>query len=130
MIWKSFFIHLCNSGKFVFKMATKDFFDMVYQVVRLIPKGRVTSYGAIAAYLGAKTSSRVVGYAMNGAHRIKPKVPAHRVVNRNGLLTGKHHFETPYQMQELLEKEKIKVEDDKIIDFKKIFWDPMEELRL
>ena len=102
---------------------------MVYQVVRLIPKGRVTSYGAIAAYLGAKTSSRLVGYAMNGAHRVKPKVPAHRVVNRNGLLTGKHHFETPFKMQELLEKEKIKVTKDKVIDFKKLFWDP-EELKL
>lgn len=102
----------------------KDFYEMVYQVVRLIPKGRVSSYGAIAAYLGAKTSSRVVGYAMNGAHRIKPKVPAHRVVNRNGLLTGKHHFETPYKMQELLEKEKIKVVNDMIEDFENLFWDP------
>ena len=111
-------------------MADKDFFNMVYQVVRLIPKGRVTSYGAIAAYLGAKSSSRVVGYAMNGAHRVKPKVPAHRVVNRNGLLTGKHHFETPYQMQELLEKEKIKVKDDKVVDFKKLYWDPFEELKM
>lgn len=111
-------------------MSQKDFFEMVYQVVRLVPRGRVTSYGAIAAYIGAKTSSRVVGYAMNGAHRVKPKVPAHRVVNRNGLLTGKHHFETPFQMQELLEKEKIKVKDDKIVDFKNIFWDPAEELKL
>lgn len=111
-------------------MAEKDFFQMVYQVVRLIPKGRVTSYGAIAAYLGAKTSSRLVGYAMNGAHRVNPKVPAHRVVNRNGLLTGKHHFETPYQMQELLEKEKIKVENDKIVDFKNRFWDPIHELEI
>ncbi|MBL7919393.1 MAG: MGMT family protein [Bacteroidia bacterium] len=111
-------------------MADKDFFNMVYQVVRLIPKGRVTSYGAIAAYLGAKSSSRVVGYAMNGAHRVKPKVPAHRVVNRNGMLTGKHHFETPYQMQELLEKEKIKVKDDKVVDFKKLYWDPFVELKL
>ncbi|MGZ3899916.1 MAG: MGMT family protein [Bacteroidia bacterium] len=111
-------------------MANKDFFEMVYQVVRLIPKGRVTSYGAIAAYLGAKSSSRVVGYAMNGAHRVKPKVPAHRVVNREGLLTGKHHFETPYQMQELLQKEKIKVKDDKVVDFKKLFWDPTVELKL
>ncbi len=111
-------------------MADKDFFNMVYQVVRLIPKGRVTSYGAIAAYLGAKSSSRVVGYAMNGAHRVKPKVPAHRVVNRNGMLTGKHHFETPFQMQELLEKEKIKVKDDKVVDFKKLYWDPFEELKL
>jgi len=103
---------------------------MVYQVVRLIPKGRVTSYGAIAAYLGAKTSSRLVGYAMNGAHQVKPKVPAHRVVNRNGLLTGKHHFETPFQMQELLEKEKIKIEHDTVVDFKKLYWDPAKELAL
>lgn len=103
---------------------------MVYQVVRLIPKGRVTSYGAIAAYLGAKSSSRLVGYAMNNAHNVKPKIPAHRVVNRNGLLTGKHHFETPFKMQELLEKEKIKVKDDKVEDFKNLFWDPYEELKL
>ncbi|MCW3077247.1 MAG: hypothetical protein JWO32_1856 [Bacteroidetes bacterium] len=111
-------------------MANKDFFEMVYQVVRLIPKGRVTSYGAIAVYLGAKGSSRVVGYAMNGAHRVKPKVPAHRVVNRVGLLTGKHHFENPYQMQELLEKEKIKIKNDKVVDFEKLFWDPTIELAL
>ncbi len=108
----------------------KDFFDSVYKVVRLIPKGRVTSYGAIAKYLGAAGSSRIVGYAMNAAHTQKPKVPAHRVVNRNGELTGKHHFSTPYQMQELLEKEKIKVKDDKIIDFKKLYWDPSENLKL
>lgn len=103
---------------------------MVYQVVRLIPKGRVTSYGAIAEYLGAKTSSRLVGYAMNAAHRAKPKVPAHRVVNRNGLLTGKHHFETPFKMQELLEKEKVKIKNDKVVDFKKLFWKPSEALKL
>jgi methylated-DNA-protein-cysteine methyltransferase-like protein len=108
----------------------KDFFDSVYKVVRLIPKGRVTSYGAIAKYLGAAGSSRIVGYAMNAAHDQKPKVPAHRVVNRNGELTGKHHFATPYQMQELLEKEKIKVLNDKIIDFKKLYWDPTENLKL
>jgi methylated-DNA-protein-cysteine methyltransferase-like protein len=107
-----------------------DFHEMVYQVVRLIPKGRVTSYGSIAKYLGAAGSSRLVGYAMHGAHNQKPKVPAHRVVNRNGLLTGKHHFATPYEMQELLEREKIKVKDDKIIDFQKYFWDPMIELTL
>lgn len=115
---------------YLYNMPQKDFFDMVYQVVRLIPKGRVTSYGAIAAYLGAKGSSRLVGYAMNGAHKVKPKVPAHRVVNRNGVLTGKHHFETPYKMQELMEKEKIKVRDDKVIYFQKLFWDPAEELKL
>jgi len=107
-----------------------DFFQMVYQVVRLIPKGRVTSYGAIAKYLGAAGSSRLVGYAMNGSHKQKPKVPAHRVVNRNGLLTGKLQFDTPYQMQELLEKEKIKVKKDKIVDFQKHFWDPNEELQI
>ena len=108
----------------------KDFFDSVYQVVRLIPKGRVTSYGAIAKYLGSAGSSRVVGYAMNAAHNQKPKVPAHRVVNRNGELTGKHHFGTPYEMQELLEKEKIKVKNDKIVDFKKLYWDPTDNLKL
>jgi methylated-DNA-protein-cysteine methyltransferase-like protein len=108
----------------------KDFFQMVYQVVRLIPKGRVTSYGAIAAYLGAKSSSRVVGYAMNAAHHVKPKVPAHRVVNRNGLLSGKHHFETPFKMQELLEKEKIKVINDTVVDFKNLFWNPAEALKM
>lgn len=103
---------------------------MVYQVVRLIPRGRVTSYGAIANYLGAKKSSRLVGYAMNGAGKIKPKVPAHRVVNRNGLLTGKHYFEHPFKMQELLEKEKIKVKKDRIVNFNEVFWDPSIELKL
>jgi len=103
---------------------------MVYQVVRLVPRGRVTSYGAIAAYLGAKGAARQVGYAMNGAHKVKPKVPAHRVVNRNGLLTGKHHFGTPFEMQELLAKEKIKVKNDKVLDFKEHFWDPAVELKL
>ena len=107
---------------------TYSFFDNVYAVVRLIPKGRVTSYGAIANYLGTKGSSRMVGWAMNAAHNIKPKVPAHRVVNRNGLLTGKHHFGSPTQMKELLEKEKIFVIDDKIQNFKEYFWDPAIEL--
>jgi methylated-DNA-protein-cysteine methyltransferase-like protein len=102
-----------------------NFFEDVYAVARLIPKGRVTSYGAIASYLGTKMSSRMVGWAMNGA----PKgVPAHRVVNRNGLLTGKHHFKTPYMMQQLLEKEGIKVVSDKIQRFTDIFWDPSREL--
>ena len=111
-------------------MAEQDFFDMVYQVVRLIPKGRVCTYGAIAAYLGAKSSSRAVGYAMNAAHRVKPAVPAHRVVNRHGQLTGKHHFSTPFRMQELLEKEKIKVVNDQVLDFQTLFWDPSKELAL
>ena len=108
----------------------KDFFTNVYDVARLIPKGRVTSYGAIAKYLGTGRSSRMVGWAMNNAHAQKPKVPAHRVVNRNGLLTGKHHFGDPFQMQRLLEKEGIKVKKDQIQDFKAHFWDPSIELSL
>ncbi len=107
-----------------------DFFEQVYQVVRLIPKGRVTSYGAIANYLGAKSSSRVVGYAMNHSHQQLNAVPAHRVLNRNGQLTGKHHFETPYRMQELLEKEGVKILNDTVIDFKNKYWDPNIELSL
>lgn len=106
----------------------ESFFEQVYEVVRQIPKGRVTSYGAIAACLGTKLSARMVGWAMNGSHNYKLKVPAHRVVNRNGMLSGKHHFADPDEMQRLLEKEKIKVVDDKIVDFKKRFWDPAQEL--
>ncbi len=107
-----------------------DFFESVYQVVRLIPKGKVTTYGAIAACLGSKSSSRVVGYAMNGSHRVKPKVPAHRVVNRNGQLSGKMHFDTPYQMEELLKKEGIVVKNDQIQNFSQHFWDPNKALKL
>jgi methylated-DNA-protein-cysteine methyltransferase related protein len=106
----------------------ENFFELVYDVARQIPRGRVTSYGAIAAVLGAKSSARMVGWAMNGAGRIKPKVPAHRVVNRNGMLSGKHHFETPTRMEELLKKEGIKVKNDTIVDFDKKFWDPIKEL--
>ncbi len=109
---------------------SSDFFEQVYQVVRLIPKGRVTSYGAIAKYLGAAKSSRVVGYAMNAAHNQTPKVPAHRVLNRNGQLTGKHHFATPILMQELLEKEKIEIKNDIVVNFKELYWDPTIELEL
>lgn len=105
------------------------FFEDVYAVVKLIPHGRITSYGAIAKYLGTARSSRLVGYAMNAAH-VLPEVPAHRVVNRNGLLTGKHHFGTPTRMQELLEKEGILVKDDQVVNFKELFWDPMRELAL
>lgn len=108
---------------------TYTFYQDVYDVARQIPKGRVTSYGAIAKYLGMARSSRMVGYAMNGAHSMVD-IPAHRVVNRNGLLTGKHHFETPFRMQELLEQENIKVEEDQIIDFKELYWDPMVDLKL
>src|SRR5258708_39360552 len=107
--------------------AAYNFFEDVYAVVKLIPKGRVTSYGAIARYLGTAMSARMVGWAMNAAHTLK-KVPAHRVVNSQGLLTGKHHFGTPDAMQERLEKESIKVMKDKILDFEKRFWDPAKEL--
>ncbi len=107
-----------------------SFFEQVYDVVRLIPKGRVTSYGAIAAYLGTKMSARMVGWAMNGAHNVKPKVPAHRVVNRNGMLSGKAHFATPTRMEELLAKEKIIMKDDVIVDFKTKFWDPVDNLKI
>lgn len=107
----------------------KDFFTYVYEVVRLIPEGRVTSYGAIAKYLSAPRSSRMVGWAMNAAHAL-PDVPAHRVVNRSGLLTGKMHFSTPTLMEEALEKEGIEVRDDKIVEFKKHYWDPSIELAL
>ena len=107
-----------------------DFFQNVFDVVRLIPKGRVTSYGAIAKYLGTARSSRMVGWAMNSSHSAKPKVPAHRVVNRNGMLSGKMHFSTPYEMQELLAKENIRVKKDRVVDFKKIFWDPAVELQI
>ena len=107
-----------------------SFFEDVFDVVRQVPKGRVTSYGAIANYLGTKLSARMVGWAMNAAHVASPKVPAHRVVNRNGMLTGKGHFATPTLMEELLLKEKIVVKNEKIIDFEKHFWNPVNELTL
>lgn len=109
-------------------MDKENFFEDVYAVVRLIPKGRVTSYGAIAAYLGTKGSSRMVGYAMNAASGKFPPVPAHRVLNRQGCLTGKHHFKPSHLMQELLENEGIRVEDDRVTEFKQLFWDPTIEL--
>ncbi|WP_026966442.1 MGMT family protein [Algoriphagus terrigena] len=104
-----------------------NYFDLVYQVVREIPRGRVTSYGTIAHYLGLKSGARMVGYAMNAAHTM-PDVPAQRVVNRQGLLTGKAHFETPTKMQELLEADGVRVENDRVQDFDKVFWDPDKEL--
>ena len=106
------------------------FFEDVYAVVRQIPKGRVSSYGAIANYLSTSLSARMVGWAMNAAHGAKPKVPAHRVVNRNGMLTGKHHFATPTLMEDLLKKEKVFVEKETVVDFEKLFWDPAIELGL
>lgn len=111
-------------------MENTDFFQLVYQVAREIPYGRVTSYGAIAAYLGAKRSSRMVGWAMNNAHHQQPPVPAHRVVNRNGQLTGKNHFETPITMQILLEQEGVVIKNDQIQNFDALFWNPMKELEL
>lgn len=112
------------------KALSYSFFEDVYDVVRQIPKGRVTSYGAIANYLGTKLSARMVGWAMNASSVAKPKVPAQRVVNRNGMLSGKHHFETPTLMEELLKKEKIEVKNDMVVNFEKLFWDPATELAL
>ena len=110
-------------------LAEQDsFFQRVYDVAHRIPQGRATSYGAIAKYLGSGKSSRMVGWAMNSCSGQFPPVPAHRVVNRNGMLTGKHHFAYPEQMQELLEAEGIEVKNDKIKDFKSIYWDPILEL--
>ena len=105
----------------------QSFFELVYQIARQIPYGRVTSYGAIASCLGSKLSARMVGWAMNGADKINPTVPAHRVVNRVGLLSGKHHFKPPEKMEKLLKKEGILVQDDMIVHFKEKFWDPAEE---
>ena len=104
------------------------FFQQVYEIARLIPSGRVTSYGAIAKYLGSAQSARMVGWAMNDSHSQSVYVPAHRVVNRIGLLTGKHHFGNSNTMKQLLENEGIKVENDKIVGFNKHFWDPLIEL--
>lgn len=109
----------------------KDFYQQVFEITRLIPKGRVTSYGSIAKALGSAQSSRMVGWALNSSQKQKgATIPAHRVVNRNGVLTGKVHFNPPEAMQERLEKEGIKVVDDKIVDFEKHFWNPLEELEV
>lgn len=105
----------------------KTFFDKVYEVTKQVPPGRVTSYGAIAKAIGAGKSARMVGWAMNSASKMED-VPAHRVVNRNGLLTGKHHFGGTFAMQQLLEAEGVKVDNDKVVNFDKVFWDPSEEI--
>lgn len=110
------------------KPVKETIYDIIFEVVRAVPKGRVTSYGAVAAAIGAKSGARMVGYAMNASGNVKPKVPAHRVLNRNGMLTGKHHFNPPELMELLLKKEGIKVKDDKVVDFDKLFWDPVKEL--
>lgn len=108
-------------------MNQASFFERVYAVVRLIPSGRVTSYGAIANYLGATGSARMVGWAMNNASKMED-IPAHRVVNRKGLLTGKHHFPGSRVMEQMLEAEGVKVVNDQIVEFQKHFWDPGVEL--
>ncbi len=105
----------------------RDYFEEVYEVVRLIPKGRVTTYGTIARYLSLRAGARMVGWAMNGCHN-RPDVPAHRVVNSVGVLTGKHFFDGPTIMQQLLADEGIQVKDDRVVDFKSVFWDPSVEL--
>ena len=105
-----------------------NFFEKVYEVARLIPFGKVTSYGAIAAYLGAKRSARMVGWAMNNSHHQTGEIPAHRVVNRKGLLTGKHHFDGTNLMQQLLENEGIIVIENQIQNFENVFWNPSKEL--
>ena len=106
----------------------ESFFQRVYEVARLIPYGRVSSYGAIAKYLGAARSARMVGWAMNNSHTQKEDVPAHRVVNRNGILTGKHHFGQADLMADLLRSEGVKVEESQILNFEDVFWDPSVEL--
>lgn len=105
-----------------------SFFRKVYDIAILIPNGRVTSYGAIAEYLGSKGSARMVGWAMNASHLMVTNIPAHRVVNRTGLLTGKHHFGGPNVMKQLLESEGIEVADDRVVRFEELFWDPAKEL--
>ncbi len=105
----------------------RDFFKDVYEVVKQIPKGRVTNYGAIAKYLGTALSARMVGWAMNAAHA-DPTIPAHRVVNRNGMLSGKMHFGAPDEMEKKLQKEGLKIENDQVVDFKNVLWDPALEL--
>jgi len=105
-----------------------SFFDSVYEVVKKIPYGRVSSYGVIAGYLGAPSAARMVGWAMNQSHKTDPSIPAHRVVNRQGMLTGKHHFGSPHIMQQLLESEGVKVIDDQVQDYQNIHWDPAKEL--
>lgn len=110
------------------QQTNSDFFERVYDVTKLIPYGRVTSYGAIARFLGSGRSARMVGWALNGSHSKPEFIPAHRVVNRNGVLSGKHHFGNSSTMQQLLENEGIIVEDDTILNFEERFWDPLKEL--
>jgi methylated-DNA-protein-cysteine methyltransferase related protein len=116
-----------NQSKNLKKTRPDNIFERVYEIVRCIPPGRVTTYGAIARCIGSARSSRMIGWAMNSCHS-QPEIPAHRVVNRNGILTGKHHFRHENLMQELLQSEGIIVEDDRVVDFIHLFWDPYKEL--
>jgi methylated-DNA-protein-cysteine methyltransferase-like protein len=109
-------------------MNNDGFFSQVYEITRLIPYGRITSYGAIAAYLGSPGAARMVGWALNNSHHLPEFIPAHRVVNRNGMLTGKHHFPGENIMKDLLQSEGIVVEEDQVVEFRKLFWDPNKEL--
>ena len=108
----------------------EGFFQRVYEVVLLVPRGRVTTYGAIARYLGSPGAARMVGWAMNQSHSSPQYIPAHRVVNRQGLLTGKHHFDGIHMMQEMLENEGAMIRENRILNMAEMFWDPMEELGL
>jgi methylated-DNA-protein-cysteine methyltransferase-like protein len=117
-----------RTGKKRKRTEHKDFFLRVYEVVRMVPQGRVTTYGAIARYVGSAQSARMVGWAMNGSHTQQEYVPAHRVINRNGRLTGKHHFGGSRVMQELLESEGVAVQEDCVVNFRTLFWDPNTEL--
>jgi len=110
------------------KQSDNSFFERVYEVTRLVPFGRVTSYGAIANYIGSGQSARMVGWALNNCHTRSDFIPAHRVVNRNGLLSGKHHFGNSTTMQQLLENEGIEIEEDAVVNFREKFWDPVKEL--
>jgi methylated-DNA-protein-cysteine methyltransferase-like protein len=110
------------------KADNTDFFDRVYEITKLIPYGRITSYGAIARYLGSARSARMVGWALNASHSTIEFIPAHRVVNRNGVLTGKHHFGNSTTMEQLLKNEGLIIEDDQILNFRQKFWDPVSEL--
>ncbi|SRR6478609_6890791 len=122
---------MANANQHLKDLTNKhSFFEDVWDVARQIPKGRVTTYGAIAKYLGTKMSARMVGWAMGASVTTKPKVPAHRVINRNGMLSGKMHFSTPDEMQKRLEKEGIEVKEDKVVRFRELFWDPAEALLL
>lgn len=105
-----------------------DVYDAIYQLVRAVPRGRVTTYGAIAAAIGARSGARLVGYVLGHCSGVRPRVPAHRVVNSVGLLTGRHHFHPPEKMRQLLEKEGVAVSGEKVVDFQRLFWDPIRDM--